>query len=293
MAPTTERIARREPIDATAPPQKPRKRRKEWLLPAYTGLVIAYLFVPIAIMILFGFNNPAGRYNFQWEGFTLKWYNPTTLLEYEDLNDALINSLTVAIVSTLIATALGTLIALALTRHRFRGRSSLNLGLFLPMASPEVVLGVSLLALFVSINVPLGLVTIIIAHIMFSISFVVVTVKARTSGFDHNLEDAAGDLGADPWTAFWTVTFPLIFPGILAAGLLVFALSIDDYVITSFNAGGATTIPLWVYGASRIGVPPQVNVMGTLLFSLGLLYVIVSLWRGRKAEALAPPVGKG
>ena len=283
-----------EPRAVSAPPgRSPRRRRPEWFLPTYTGLVLLYLFFPIFVMILFGFNDPAGRYNFQWEGFTLKWYSADRLLEFQDLNDALKNSLLIAAISTLISTILGSLIALALTRYDFRGRSGLNLGLFLPMASPEVVLGVSLLALFVSLNVATGFVTIVIAHIMFSISFVVVTVKARTSAFDRSLEDAAKDLGADPWTTFWTVTFPLIFPGILAAGLLAFALSIDDYVITSFVSGATVTMPLWVYGASRIGVPPQVNVMGTLLFTLGVVYVLVSILRGRKSDTIPPPVKGG
>jgi spermidine/putrescine transport system permease protein len=277
MATTTERIARTETTSRVPAPK--RSRRREWFLPTYTGLVIGYLFLPILVMIMFGFNDPPGRYNFQWSGFTLKWYNPQRLLEFEELNIAVRNSLVIGIAAMIVATALGTLIALALTRHRFRGRSGLNLGLFLPMASPEVVLGVSLLSLFVTLQIVRGLVTIFIAHVMFCISYVVVTVKARTSNFDSNYEDAAQDLGADPWTTFWTVTFPLIFPGILAAALLSFALSIDDFVITSFNAGATSTIPLWVYGASRIGVPPQVNVMGTLLFMIGVIYVVVSLVR--------------
>ena len=287
-------VETRPPASPTPGPAKIRKKKRAWLLPTYTGLVIAYLFVPILVMILFGFNDPAGRYNFQWEGFTTQWYNPDRLLEFEDLNEAVKNSLLIGVISTVISTILGSLIALALTRHRFRGRAGLNLGLFLPMASPEVVLGVALLALFVSLNVATGFVTIVISHVMFCISYVVVTVKARTSGFDRSLEDAAKDLGADPWTTFWTVTFPLIFPGILAAALLAFALSIDDYVITSFTAGGTVTIPLWVYGASRIGVPPQVNVMGTLLFGIGVIYVLVNIVRGRRQGTVpSPPVRAG
>nr|MBA2601774.1 ABC transporter permease [Actinomycetota bacterium] len=284
-----------KPTAPPAPgPHKERRKKRAWILPTYTGVIIAYLFIPILVMIMFGFNEPAGRYNFQWEGFTTKWYNPDRLLEFEDLNEAVKNSLLIGVISTFVSTVFGSLIALALTRHRFRGRAGLNLGLFLPMASPEVVLGVALLALFVSLNVNTGFVTIVISHVMFCISYVVVTVKARTSGFDRSLEDAAKDLGADPWTTFWTVTFPLIFPGILAASLLAFALSVDDYVITSFNAGGTVTIPLWVYGASRIGVPPQVNVMGTLLFGIGVIYVLVSIFRGRRQGAVpSPPVKAG
>ena len=264
----------------TAPPSQPEARKHGPWLGIFTGVVIAYLFVPIMVMIAFGFNNPVGRYNFVWNEFTLENY--TTIFEIRELTEALKNSLVVATISTLIATVLGTLIALALTRYRFKGRSGLNLFLFVPMASPEVVLGVSLLALLVTLGISRGMTTIIIAHIAFSISYVVVTVKARTSGLDTNLEDAAQDLGATPLTSFWTVTFPLIFPGILAAGLLAFVLSLDDYVITVFNAGSTTTLPLWIYGASRIGVPTQVNVMGTLIFMIGVIYVIFSLVRERR-----------
>jgi spermidine/putrescine transport system permease protein len=264
--------------------------RRGRFLPIYTGAVIAYLFLPIAVMILFGFNDYRGRFNFTWEGFTLRWYR--NLFDYPELTLALKNSLTIAAISTLIATILGTLVALALTRYRFRGRSAMNLFIFLPMASPEIVLGASLLSLFVTLNLARGFTTIVIAHIMFSISYVVVTVKARTSTFDMNLEDAAQDLGATPWITFWTVTFPLIFPGILAAGMLAAVLSIDDYVITSFNAGGTTTLPLWIYGASRIGVPAQVNVMGTLIFMVGVVYVLVSLARAARAEGVSPRAAK-
>jgi spermidine/putrescine transport system permease protein len=263
-----------------APAAQPEARSHGPWLGIFTALVIAYLFVPILVMIVFGFNDPVGRFNFVFNRFTLENY--TTLFEIRELTEALKNSLVVAAISTVIATTVGTLIALALTRYRFRGRSGLNLFLFVPMASPEVVLGVSLLSLFVTLGISRGLTTIIIAHIAFSISYVVVTLKARTSGLDTNLEDAAQDLGATPLTSFWTVTFPLIFPGILAAGLLAFVLSLDDYVITLFNAGGTVTFPLWIFGASRIGVPTQVNVMGTLIFMIGVIYVIVALVRERR-----------
>jgi len=238
-------------------------------LKIYTAIVLAYLFLPIGVMILFGFNDTKGRFNFTWQGFTLRWYRH--LFAVPDLGTALRNSLVIAVVSTIIATALGTGIALALTRYDFRGRAATNLFIFLPMATPEVVLGASLLSIFVTLGVSRGFTTIVIAHVMFNISFVVVTVKARTHNFNREWEEAAKDLGASPWTAFRTVTFPLIFPGILAAATLAFALSIDDYVITSFNAGQTLTFPLWVFGASRFGVPPQVNVMGTLLFLTGVL----------------------
>jgi spermidine/putrescine transport system permease protein len=280
----TVQEARREKGATPARARPPGERSDGRMLGWYTRIVIAYLFLPVIVMIVFGFNDTAGRFNYSWQGFTLEYFQPDRLFEFQELNVALRNSVVIAAISTLVATALGSLIALALTRHRFFGRSGLNLFLFLPMATPEVVLGVALLALFVSLNLPRGLATIVIAHIMFSISYVVVTVKARTSGFDRHLEDAAQDLGASPWTTFWTVTFPLILPGIIAASLLAFVLSIDDYVITSFNAGSTITLPLWIYGASRIGIPQQVNVLGTLLFVIGVLYVIVAMARLRRAE---------
>ena len=258
------------------------------ILPAFTGLVVAYLFLPIIVMAVFGFNDVEGRFNFTWQGFTLEhWAN--VFGRYPALNHALANSLVVAVTSTLVATTLGTLIGLALTRYTFRGRGPLNLLIFLPIATPEIVLGASLLALFVSVAAPLGLATIIVAHIMFNISFVIVTVRARIAGFNRALEEAAMDLGADEWTTFRKVTFPLIFPGILAAALLAFALSIDDFVITQFTAGQTVTFPLWVYGASRIGVPPQVNVMGTLIFAIGVAGIVAwALLQRMSDRSMAP-----
>ena len=269
-------------------PRASRRRSRGRGLQAYTYLVLAYLFLPIIVMIAFGFNDYTGRFNFTWEGFTLRHYRQ--LLDVPELTIALKNSLIIAVSSTLVATALGTLIALALTRYFFRGRSGMNLFIFLPMATPEIVMGVSLLALYVTMQLDRGFVTIIIAHVMFQISYVVVTVKARTSNLDHNLEDAAQDLGASPWTTFWTVTFPLVFPGILAAALLAFVLSIDDYVITTFTAGDVTTLPRWIYGASRFGVPGQVNVMGTIIFMIGVVYVGVSITRLRRKERAHIPL---
>ena len=240
------------------------------ILPVYTGLVVLYLFLPIAVMIIFGFNDAAGRFNFTWQGFTLDHY-ANIFTSQPRMNQALINSGIVAVISTLVATVLGTLIGLALTRYEFHGRGPINLLIFLPIATPEIVLGASLLALFVSAGVTRDITTIVIAHIMFNISFVVVTVRARIAGFNRSLEEAAMDLGADEWTTFRKVTFPLIFPGILAAALLAFALSIDDFVITQFTSGSTVTFPLWVYGASRIGVPPEVNVMGTIIFAIAII----------------------
>ena len=261
-------------LSEPTPPVRP-GRRRGWVLPVYTGLLIAYLFLPIGVMIAFGFNDLKGRYNFTWQGFTLRHYQQ--LFQFPELTLALKNSLLVAAIVTVVSTALGTLIALALTRHRFRGRSGTNLFIFLPMATPEVVMGASLLSLFVTFGTPRGLGTILIAHIMFTISFVVVTVKARTHGFNKEWEEAAKDLGATPWITFWRVTFPLIFPGILAAAALAAALSIDDYVVTAFTSGQTSTFPLWVFGASRIGVPPQVNVMGTLIFIVGVALALATV----------------
>ena len=286
--------ARDEPTTALAPsPEGGRRRRfratgKGRGLKLYTYLVIAYLFVPIVVMIAFGFNDYTGRFNFTWEGFTLRHYQ--TALEVPELTIALKNSLFIAAVATLVATVLGTLVALALTRYVFRARSGMNLFIFLPMATPEIVMGVSLLALFVTLDLGRGFTTIVIAHVMFQISYVIVTVKARTSNLDRNLEDAAQDLGASPWTTFWTVTFPLIFPGILAAALLAFVLSIDDYVVTTFTAGAVQTLPRWIYGVSRFGVPGQVNVMGTIIFLIGFVYVVVSITRLRRKERAQIPL---
>ncbi len=262
-------------------------RLRRAVLPVFTGIVVAYLFLPIVVMAVFGFNDIQGRFNFTWQGFTFEhWAN--LFGRYPALNQSLINSLTVALISTVVATVLGTLIGLALTRYEFRGRAPLNMLIFLPIATPEIVLGASLLALFVSAGVSRDLTTIVIAHIMFNISFVVVTVRARIAGFDRALEEAAMDLGADEWTTFRKITFPLIFPGILAAALLAFALSIDDFVITQFTAGQTVTFPLWVYGASRIGVPPQVNVMGTLIFLIALVGIVLWVFLQRRDLSGAP-----
>jgi len=267
--------------------RRPRRDLAAAILPAFTGLVVLYLMLPILVMIAFGFNDPQGRFNFTWQGFTLEHY-ANIFTSQPRMNEALINSLIVAVVSTLVATVLGTLIGLALTRYEFRGRGPLNLLIFLPIATPEVVLGASLLALFVSAGLARDITTITIAHIMFNISYVVVTVRARLAGFNRNVEEAAMDLGADEWTTFWKVTFPLIFPGILAAAMLAFAFSIDDFVITQFTAGVDQTFPLWVYGASRIGVPPEVNVMGTIIFAVAIVGIVLWVLLQRRDLSAAP-----
>ena len=251
------------------------------LLTVYAILAFAYLLVPIGLVILFSFNNPKGRFNYTWQGFTLDhWRNWDGV---PGLRDAMTRSLEIALFASIAATVLGTLIALALVRYAFRGRGSTNLLIFLPMATPEIVLGASLLTLFINLNVFLGFGTILIAHIMFCISFVVVTVKARLVGFDRNLEEAAMDLGANEWVTFRKVTLPLIAPAILAGALLSFALSIDDFVITYFNSGSEITFPLFVWGAARVGAPPQVNVMGTMIFVVALIFMIANvLWQRRR-----------
>ena len=249
--------------------------------------------LPVVVMALFSFNDPAGKSNFVWQGFTLEaWQN---IFAVPGLQSAVAISIGIAFASTLVATVLGTLIALALARHDFAGRSSTNLFIFLPMATPEIVLGASLLTLFVAIGsppfFPLSFITILIAHIMFNISFVVVTVRARLSGFPTHLEEAAMDLGANELTTFRKVTFPLILPGIMAAALLAFSLSIDDFVITNFTSGGTVTFPMFIYAKARIGIPPQVNVVGTIIFltAVGLVAIstLVSRRRMMRDEAIA------
>jgi spermidine/putrescine transport system permease protein len=265
------------PVAGAATPPERRlplgMRVRRLILPIFTAMVVAYLFLPIAVMIVFGFNDIEGRFNYAWQGFTVEhWQN--IFNRFPALNEAIKVSLIVATVSTVVATILGTLIGLALTRYEFRGRGPLNVLIFLPIATPEIVLGASLLSMFASVGVTRGLPTILIAHIMFNISYVVITVRARLAGYNRTLEEAAMDLGADELTTFRKVTFPLIFPGILAAALLAFALSIDDFVITQFTAGRTSTFPLWVYGASRIGIPPQVNVMGSMIFGIALVGIV-------------------
>ncbi len=245
------------------------------VLTAYAILAFVYLLIPVAVVVMFSFNHPKGRFNYVWQGFTLdNWRNWDGV---PGIRSAIGLSLEIAALSSLAATALGTLIALALVRYGFRGRGATNLLIFVPMSTPEIVLGASLLSLFLSWRFPLGFWSILLAHVMFNISYVVVTVKARLVAFDRHLEEAAMDLGANEWTTFTRVTLPLIAPAILAAGLLAFALSVDDFVITNFNAGNAVTFPLFVWGAARVGVPPQINVIGTAIFLVAIGCMIVNL----------------
>ena len=251
-------------------------------LTAYAMVAFGYLLLPIAVVILFSFNDPIGRFNFTWNEFTLdNWAHP---FDYPGIQDSIVLSLEIAALSSLVATAFGTAIALALVRFRFAGRGIVNSLIFVPMTAPEIVLGASLLTLFLNQGIATGFWTIFIAHVMFNISYAVVTVRARLAGYDHHLEEAAMDLGANPWTTFTKVTLPLIAPGILAAALLTFALSVDDFVITYFNAGAEVTFPLFVWGAARVAVPPQINVIGTMIFAVAIVLMFLNiLWQKRKA----------
>ncbi len=254
-------------------------------LMAFAVLVVIYMLLPIAIIILFSFNDPAGRYNFTWVGFTLEhWKNAFGIPE---LNDALLKSLELAALATLIATALGTMIALALVRYEFFGRKSANFLIVIPMATPEVVIGAALLSMFLVYGISLGFSTLVIAHVMFCISFVVVVVRSRLIGFDRRLEEAARDLGADAFTTFRKVTLPLIMPGIVGAGMLSFALSIDDFVISNFNSGTTVTFPLYIFGAAQRGIPVEVNVIATILFTVTVIAMAFTIWQQARAEKLA------
>jgi spermidine/putrescine transport system permease protein len=238
---------------------------------------------------MFSFNAPKGRFNYVWQGFTFdNWVNWDGV---PGIRDAVVVSLEIGIASTIVATALGTMIALALVRHTFRGRGATNMLVFLPMSTPEIVLGASLLTLFLNRQIVTGFGTIFIAHVMFIVSYVVVTVKARLIDFDRHLEEAAMDLGANEWVTFRKVTLPLLAPAILSAALLGFALSIDDFVITYFVSGPTQTFPLFVWGAARVAVPPQVNVIASAIFLVAVLVMIGNvLWglRARRARESMP-----
>jgi len=251
------------------------------LLSLYSLLFFAYLLLPIGVVIAFSFNNPKGRFNYTWQGFTFK--NWSQWNGVPGLTSALWLSLEIALVASLVATVLGTLVALALVRYRFRGRGATNLLVFLPLSTPEIVLGASLLTLFLQVKFALGFISILIAHIMFCISFAVVTVKARLIGFDRHLEEAAMALGANEWTTFQKVTLPAI----LAALLLCFAISIDDFVVTYFNAGNRVTFPIFVWGAARVATPPQINVIGTAIFVVAVTAMLGNVILQRRREVRA------
>lgn len=265
-------------------------RRRTVALGAWSALALLYLFLPVVLIVAFSFNDNQGRFNFTWQGFTLDhWSDPFSV---EGLGTALRNSLEIAALSVAVSVVLGTMIALALARHRFRGRSGTGLFLFLPLATPDVVMGASLLGLFITMGVATGFGTILVAHVMFNIAYVVVTVLARLQGMDEYLEEAAMDLGAGPWATFRLVTLPLIAPGVAAAAMLAFVLSIDDYIVTSFNAGTTSTFPLYIFGAARQGVPPEVNVLATMLLVAVVILMVLNVVAQRRAarrDAAATP----
>jgi spermidine/putrescine transport system permease protein len=265
-------------------PDSTRGRITRWALNAFAFAGFVYLFLPIFVIVLFSFNKPKGKFNIVWQEFTLEnWAEP---FKDKDLTDSLWVSLRIAAISTVVATVLGSLIAIALARYRFRGSGALNLFLVLPLTTPEVVFGASLATLFLDWDITRGFWTVVIAHISFQVSFVALTVRARIRGFDWALEQAAMDLGATPMRTFWRVTFPLILPGILAAALLSFALSIDDFIITFFNAGSLVTFPLQIFGASRTQQPPQINVLATIILLISVALMLVGTLVGnRRAKA--------
>jgi spermidine/putrescine transport system permease protein len=248
-------------------------------------LVLLYMFTPVFVVMLMSFNDPASRNSYSFDGFTLdNWRN---ICAPFGMCESVVTSLQIGLLATLLATLLGTLMAFAMVRHRFHGRGAANLFVFLPMATPEIVMGSSLLALFVNAGFAgiLGFWTIFVAHVLFCLSFVVVTVKARLAGLDPRLEEAAMDLYADQFQTFWRVSFPLVFPGILAAALLSFSLSFDDFIITNLNAGQEVTFPMFVWGAAQRGIPPQINVIGTIMFLVAMGIVLAGELGNRRRRA--------
>ncbi len=251
----------------------------------WAALAIAYLLVPIALIAVFSFNDPTGKFNYTWEGFsTAAW---TGIFGVEELTDAFITSLQLAALATIVSTILGTMIALALVRHSFHGRRVANFLIVIPMATPEVVIGASLLSMFLIYGISLGFFSLFLAHVMFSISFVVIVVRSRLIGFDRRLEEAARDLGASPLTTFRTVTLPLLTPGLIGAALLAFSLSIDDFVISNFTSGTTVTFPLYIFGAAQRGIPVEVYSVATMLFAVTVLAMIFVTWQQKRAEKMA------
>ena len=280
--------------DTAAPPVKvaqttkrpggPIRWVRERIIPITGSLVLFYMFLPILVVIVFSFNLPNGRFNYEWVQFSTQAW--TNLCAPGGMCDALQLSLVIGVVATIGAVILGTLVAFGIARYRFRGRSGSNLLVFMPMATPEVVMGSALLTWFVTLTFARGITTILIAHVMFCLSFVVVTVKARIAGLDPRLEQAAMDLYADERTTFWKVTFPLVLPGIVGASLLAFSLSFDDFIVTNFNSGSTVTFPMYVWGAAQRGTPPQINVVGSLMFLVSLSIVLIAqVVQRRRAKA--------
>jgi len=259
-----------------------RRRKSDWILDGWAALVLLYLFAPIAVVVIFSFNQPKGTRNYEWNKFSFAaWADP---FKYPELRHAFYVSIKVGLIATAISVVLGTLMALALVKYGFPGKASVNTLLVLPLTMPEVVLGFSLLTLFVAANVDTGFVTIVIAHVMFCVSYVATTVKARIRGFDWRLEEAAQDLGAGPLRTFTKVTLPIIAPGVMAAALLTFALSLDDFIITYLNAGTERTFPIEVWTQKKARVPPQINVFGTAVLVFTALIALSGVWWSRRRE---------
>jgi len=282
-------VLAQRPAPVSQPPEpaprnrKPRSRIGDKLLFSYVWLIVLWLMLPIGVMILFGFNDlpEKAKYNQKFQGFTLKWY--TRVFDIPSLTTALAHSLEVALTSTVLSCVLGTMIGVALGRYRFRGQGVANLVMFATISSPEIIMGASLLSLFVTTNTPMGFITVVVAHVMFSLSFVAIVVRSRVLTLDRYIEEAARDLGAGPLTTFRLVTLPMIFPAVMAGALLSFALSVDDFVITSFVRGSSfQTFPVWIWGATKIGIPPEVNVMGTLIFAAGVLIAAINALVARR-----------
>jgi spermidine/putrescine transport system permease protein len=267
-------------------PRRRRRRRGGGLLAVYSWLVIAYLVLPIFVMVAYSFNKVTTglpQVSFTWNGFTTQWYRQWS--DVPGLTSAFWLSVRIALANTVLATIIGTLLALALVRYRpprFHGKTLVEQVMFLNIAAPEIVLGASLLGLFVTINLARGFTTLLLAHVGFSIAYVAITVRARLAGFDTSLEEAAADLGANSWTTFQKITLPIIMPGILAGALMAFALSIDDFVTSNFVSGNVVPFPVWVYGATRVGIPPQVFVFGTAIFAIGILCAFASIVVARR-----------
>jgi spermidine/putrescine transport system permease protein len=266
------------------------KRTWRWLrehaVNIVAGLVVLYLLIPIAVILLFSFNNPQGRYNYTWVGFT--FYHWAHAFSRPELTEALLTSLKLALLATVVSTIVGTMMALALVRHRFFGRRLANFLIVIPMATPEVVMGAALLSFFLLVGTfSLGFQTLLIAHVMFCISFVVVVVRSRLIGFDRSLEEAARDLGASSLQTFRLITLPLIMPGIFGGAMLAFALSIDDFVISNFNSGTTVTFPLYIFGAAQRGIPVEVNVIAMILFGVTVGAMGFTVWQQRRAEKMA------
>jgi len=266
------------------PPPWLRKLGRITLSVVAIGTLI-YLFVPIVVVVVYSFNKPLGKYNYVWHQFSLDaWADP---FKFPELKDALLLSLKVACVVTIISVILGTLIAMAMVKYRFKAKGVVGTVLVLPLTMPEVVMGFSLLTWFVALNWSRGFWTVIIAQVMFSISYVATTVRARIRGFDWRLEEAALDLGAKPWRVFRRVTFPLILPGIMAAALLTFALSLDDFIITYLNSGLEQTFPIEIWTLKKSRIPVQINVFATTILVVSVAMALLGVWIGfRRSKKL-------